>query len=155
VARRRLLLAALRALLVIAGVMPWIFALAGARPAELVLTFHMLCHQLPERTLSLRGAEMLVCSRCAGLYAGVALGALLPLPKRLLPWGRRFVVFAIAAAIVDVVTQDAGLHPPFHPVRLATGFLMGFCGTAFMCGAICEEGRVEKLTKEPPPWCSR
>ena len=154
-ARRRLLLAALRALLVIAGAMPWLFALAGARPAELVVTFHMLCHQLPERTLSLGGVPMLVCSRCAGLYAGVALGALLPLPKRLLPWGRRFLLVAIAAAIVDVVTQDAGLHPPFHPVRLATGLLMGFCGSAFMCGAIREEGRVEKLTEEPPPWCSR
>jgi len=87
-----------------------------------------------------------VCSRCAGVYAGVALGALVPLPARVLPWGRRFVFAALAATLVDVVTQDAGLHPPFHPTRLATGFLLGFSGAAFMCGAITAEVRVEKST---------
>ncbi len=95
-----------------------------------------MCHQQPERTLTILGAPMVVCSRCAGLYLGLAIGVVLPLPRRLLPHGRALVGAAIALATIDVVTQDLGLHAPFHPVRLATGVLLGWSGCAFMMGTL-------------------
>jgi len=131
----------LSALLLIAGLTPWIFALLRLRTPELVLTFHAICHQRPERTLDVLGAPMLVCSRCAGVYAGVALGALLWLPRRFLPRGRALFLGALGITVVDVVTQDLGLHPPYHPVRLATGLLLGWSGSAFMIGALRAERR--------------
>jgi uncharacterized membrane protein len=79
---------------------------------------------------------MVVCSRCAGLYLGLALGVALPLPRRVLPRGRARVIASIAIATIDVVTQDLGLHAPFHPVRLATGLLLGWSGCAFMIGTL-------------------
>jgi uncharacterized membrane protein len=129
-------LGGLRALMVTAGLLPWLFALARSRPAGAVASFALLCHQKPERTLAIAGVPMLVCSRCAGLYLGAALGAIAPLSARLLPHGRALVLGAIALAVIDVVTQDAGLHPPWHPSRLATGLLMGWTASAFMMASL-------------------
>jgi uncharacterized membrane protein len=120
--------------------MPWIIALAGAS-AFFFPEFRVFCHQRPERTLVLLGAPMVVCSRCAGVYAGVALGAVIPLASRWLTHGRAFVLASVVLALVDVVTQDLGLHPPFHPTRLATGFLMGYAASAFMVGWIRRDAR--------------
>lgn len=84
---------------------------------------------------------MVVCSRCAGLYLGVALGVALPLPRRWLPHGRALVLAAVAIAAIDVLTQDLGLHAPYHPGRLATGLLLGWSGCAFMMGTLRKAGR--------------
>ena len=37
----------------------------------------LLCHQRPERSFQLWGAQMPVCARCAGIYAGAAAAAIL------------------------------------------------------------------------------
>lgn len=37
----------------------------------------MVCHQLPERSYHLWTAQMPVCARCAGIYAGAAVAAVL------------------------------------------------------------------------------
>ena len=61
---------------------PWVAGHdLGGRPALVVsagvyLTGSLLCHQRPERSFSLWGAQMPVCARCAGLYLGGALGVL-------------------------------------------------------------------------------
>ena len=70
------------------GLLPWLLVVLGPRSLILGPAFHSFCHQLPERTLSLRGVPMLVCSRCAGIYAGIALGALGPWPTSFAPKGR-------------------------------------------------------------------
>jgi uncharacterized membrane protein len=135
-APRRWAVPALAALLVVSGLLPWILALRPAWSRAMFGMFRALCHQRPERTLTILGAPMVVCSRCAGLYLGVVLGVALPLPRRLLPYGRALVIGAIAVATLDVLTQDLGLHAPFHPVRLATGLLLGWTGCAFMIGTL-------------------
>lgn len=129
----------LRVLLLVAGLLPWVFALMRERSPAVFLVFRTLCHQRPERTLVVLGAPMLVCSRCAGLYAGVALGALFALPERALGQGRALVLGAVALTLVDVVTQDLGVHPPLHPVRLVTGLLLGWSASAWMFGLLRAE----------------
>ena len=129
-------LPALSALLVAAGLVPWLLALQPEWSRLLFPVFRSLCHQRPERTLTILGAPMVVCSRCAGIYLGLVLGVALPLPRRSLARGRALVIAAIALATLDVLTQDLGLHAPFHPVRLATGLLLGWSGCAFMIGTL-------------------
>jgi uncharacterized membrane protein len=127
--------------LVLAGATPWALAVLGARDPGWHAAFASLCHQRPERTLTLLGTPMVVCSRCAGLYGGAALGALIALPARLVRHGKAFVVASVVLAAGDVLTQDLGLHPPWHPVRLLTGLLMGFSAAAFFSAVVGKEAR--------------
>ena len=133
---RRWAVPALAALLVAAGLCPWLLALRPEWSRAMFGVFRALCHQRPERSLTILGEPMVVCSRCAGLYLGVVLGVALPLPRRWLPYGRALVIESIAFATIDVLTQDLGFHAPFHPVRLATGLLLGWTGCAFMMGTL-------------------
>ena len=127
---------ALRVWVLAAGTLPWALALARVRHADLVLAFHTLCHQLPERTLSILGAPMLVCSRCAGVYAGVALGTISPLPARWLPHAPRLLAAAAALMLLEVAMQDLGLYAVWHAARLGTGLALGWSASAWMFRAI-------------------
>ncbi len=129
-------LLALRIVVALTGLAPWVLAVARVRTPELEQAFHTLCHQRPERTLAIFGAPMLVCSRCAGVYAGVFLGVLMTLPRRLLGHGRAIVLGAMAAALVEIGAQDLGLHAPWHPTRLATGLALGWSASAFMFASL-------------------
>jgi uncharacterized membrane protein len=101
--------------------------------------FAPICHQRPERTLILAGHAMCVCSRCAGLYAGIAAGALLAWPT--LPRRRHKAVLAVASGLLltDIVTQDLGLHPVWHATRLATGALVGYASAAWLATELATE----------------
>jgi uncharacterized membrane protein len=135
--QRSLVVKLVRAGFVTGGVLPWLRALADRElPTSLKRgidqAFSTLCHHLPDRTLVVRGEAMCVCSRCAGLYAGVASAALFC-------WGAgrggRFKLalhVGLALMIVDIVTQDVGFHAPCHSVRLATGAWVGAALTGWM-----------------------
>lgn len=129
---------ALRAVMVAAGAVPLAGFFGGSVEETLRRVFASYCHQRPERTLVLLGHTMVVCSRCFGLYLGVVVGAIVPMPRPLVPRARVLLGAALAAAVIDVVTQDLGLHPPFHPVRLATGFLVGLTAAGWMSAALVE-----------------
>src|SRR5580765_8805054 len=60
-------------------------AVAATRPASAVDTAfafvvyrigRLICHQRPERSFHLAGAQLPVCARCTGVYAGAALMAI-------------------------------------------------------------------------------
>jgi hypothetical protein len=36
----------------------------------------LICHQRPERSFHLAGAQLPVCARCLGIYMGVAIGSI-------------------------------------------------------------------------------
>lgn len=129
---------AARAGFVFVGLLPWLVPLLrawlplGAVGVALDASFMTMCHRMPERSLTIQGVLMPVCSRCAGIFAGVAVGALLALPALSRRAWRIAITVAAAAMLVDVVTQDLGLHPVWHVTRLATGIAFGY-----MLGAAC------------------
>lgn len=128
-----------RVALAFAGLLPWLRALGDrALPRAVRLSidqaFASLCHHLPDRTLSFRGSPMCVCSRCAGLYAGLVIAALLTgrIAREKSRAYRALFHVGLALMCADIVTQDLGLHPPWHVVRLVTGAWVGGALIAWM-----------------------
>lgn len=142
----RILPAIARVVLVIVGVLPWLVPvlrnhLPLAAGDALDRLFWPVCHRFPERTIELAGWLMPLCSRCAGIFAGIALGAVVARPRlSLRAW--RIVLLATAAIMVaEVLTQDLGLHPVFHPTRIATGVALGYAmAAAFTTSVLVRRG---------------
>ena len=124
--------AAARVSFALGGALPWALPFARAwwplGPIGVLLdgVFYFVCHRRPERTLVLAGVPMPLCSRCAGIAAGLAIGAILAWPSPSLRATRIFAAVAAALMITDVVTQDLGVHPVWHATRLATGGMLGY-----------------------------
>lgn len=118
--------------------LPWLAALPKAPGPfrRLVrLVYLGLCHHEPTRTLVLSGEPMCVCSRCAGLYLGLTVGFLFGSLGVADNRFSRLFIAAMTMTVLDVGTQDLGLHPPWHVVRLLTGLLLGWSVAAWMVAA--------------------
>jgi uncharacterized membrane protein len=156
----RVLPGAARVAFVAAGLAPWLVPLArallplGAFGVALDAAFVTMCHRLPERTIALAGVPMPLCSRCAGVFLGVAVGAVAAWP-RLSPRAWRLAITAAGASMVlDVVTQDLEIHPVWHATRLATGFAFGYAlAAACLVSLKREAGAAEDPATPalPPP----
>lgn len=124
------------------GALPWLLlSLPGSFDAfgKFGALFATLCHQRPERSLAHEGVHMVVCSRCAGLYLGMAIASLTLVPRRWLNRAGWAIGLCVVPALIDVITQDLGLHAPWHPSRLVTGFVMGWVGTGIALRALHDE----------------
>jgi uncharacterized membrane protein len=121
-----------RGLFVFLGALPWWIPVARSRlplgelGTALDRFFLPMCHRLPERSLVLEGVPMPLCSRCAGIFAGMALGALIARPGLSMAVWRPALIAVSALMMFDVATQDLGLHPLWHASLLATGFALGY-----------------------------
>jgi uncharacterized membrane protein len=124
--------AAGRLALFVGGALPWLLPLGrrylplGTAGIALDLVFVPMCHRLPERTLALAGVPMPLCSRCSGIFAGVALGAVFMRPRLALSSWRWIIAVTGVVMALEVVAQDAGLHPIWHPTRVLSGLLFGY-----------------------------
>lgn len=147
--RRSDLIRLLRVALVAVGLLPWALLLLPISVPELRLAFHGLCHQLPERTWQLGGEPMVVCSRCAGLYAGLAAGALLPLPRRWLAWGRALILVVVGLNLIELGTEALGLRLLSHPPRMVVGALLGWALAALAVTALRRELDPEIRDQQP------
>lgn len=130
------LVRAVRFAAVALGALPWCLPLArswlplGAVGVALDHLFVPMCHRMPERSLTLGGVMMPLCSRCAGIFAGMAAGAAIARPRFPMRVWRPLLVVLGALMAVDVAAQDLGLHPVSHSTRLATGLAFGYGVTA-------------------------
>ncbi|MEM1028820.1 MAG: DUF2085 domain-containing protein [Myxococcota bacterium] len=139
----RQLLVIARSSFLFVGSLPWWLPLVrdvlGIAGDALDLSFVVLCHRLPERTLEIGHHAMPVCSRCGGIYLGLALGAVLMWPRLSLRGARWALFGAGLLMLIDVVTQDLGLHPVWHATRIATGALLGWVASSTLMAEIRRE----------------
>ncbi|HLM73469.1 MAG TPA: DUF2085 domain-containing protein [Polyangiaceae bacterium] len=132
----RILPAIARAVLIAVGILPWVLPFGraylplGAAGEVLDRLFWPMCHRFPERTIELAGWLMPLCSRCAGIFGGIAVGAAVAWPRISLRAWRLILILASAIMVAEVITQDLGLHPVFHPTRIGTGVLLGYAMAA-------------------------
>src|SRR5436309_2976569 len=97
----------------------FIAARSDASPAMYVVAVavygagSIICHQLPGRSFHVGSAQMPVCARCTGIYAGAAMAAALPTVATLLfEWStgstpsntvRALAGFPLGAAVAWVI----------------------------------------------------
>ena len=116
------------AALIVAAFLPPILARLGWDAAAAVVDapWRLMCHRLPDRVLTAFGERMPICSRCEGLVVGLGAGLLVGRPY--LARQDLLSVVAVSAFLMlaEVGTQDAGLHPVFHPTRLLSGLLLAY-----------------------------
>jgi uncharacterized membrane protein len=109
--------------------------LAGSVPSIGALPYALgalICHQRPERSFHLGGAQLPVCARCTGLYLGAAIGlvtwALLARRSREF-WPRRAALLMLAMSALPtaftVATAWLGLADPANPWRAALAAPLG------------------------------
>ncbi len=123
---------AARTSFVVSGLLPWALPLLRATlplgPLFILLDamFFFVCHRRAERTLLIASVPMPLCSRCAGIALGLALGAGVAWPSFDAKTTRILVVVAILLMLGDVVTQDLGIHPVWHTTRILSGCFLGY-----------------------------
>ena len=90
------------------------------------LTYSQVCHQSHDKTLSFGGENILVCSRCAGIYLGVFLTGLFSLILRKTPMRIfYFLLFSLILMLIDVSFTTFGIYNYSKLFALVTGLLMG------------------------------
>jgi uncharacterized membrane protein len=147
----------LRATFVVMGVFPWALPLLRAHLAlgtigeALDGAFVTMCHRIPERTLVLDGVAMPVCSRCSGIFAGIALGAVVMRPFLSARAWRWAISAAALGMLLDVATQDLGVHPVWHATRLATGAFFGYAIAVACITALRREAEAAQAASESLP----
>jgi uncharacterized membrane protein len=119
--------------LVLAG--PWIASSAQHLGSTLYLIGAVVCHQRPERSFHWGVAQLPVCARCLGLYAGAAAGLVWWVVRGLRrprAWPRRAALAVLAAAAlptaVTILTAVAGLGDPPNLWRAALALPLGVAG---------------------------
>ena len=103
-------------------------ALASGRLSGLTLAVYhagsLVCHQRPERSFHLAGAQLPVCARCFGLYLSGAVGLLVASRRRgsiSAATGRLLLVMAALPIAVTVALEWLGLIHTTNIVRMLTG----------------------------------
>lgn len=116
---------------------------------------YAVCHGLPARTLTVGGCYLPVCSRCTGIYLGIAVTYIFLIGRRgfkvnALPSLR--ASFAVAAMLlpmaVDGLTSYAGLRATTNAARFVTGLAAGAALPVFAFPLLSPELIVDGGPKE-------
>ena len=99
--------------------------LSAAGPLYLFGSF--ICHQIAERSFHIDGAQLPVCARCVGIYAGAAAGAVAATVGRPRRFRNAALVVALAAVptVLTLVVEWAGVWVPSNVARALAGAIFG------------------------------
>lgn len=88
--------------------------------------YSTVCHQVHEKTISVDGENIFVCSRCAGIYFGLLIiSYFLLLFSVKLKHSFYPVIISFIILLIDVSSAALGIYSYSKPVALLTGFLLG------------------------------
>lgn len=91
--------------------------------------FHLLCHQLDDRSFHVYGVPLAVCSRCASAYLGFLAGSIMyPVirdVRRPESAGRAFAAIAVLPMLLDIGFGMTGAHAVTNISRAITGGWFG------------------------------
>ena len=151
----------------------WVALLIAAPILPLILGVPLygvgavICHQLSERSFHLAGAQLPVCARCLGIYAGAAAVMVVfasvarvftarVARRKAAPY--RLLMAGAAPTVVTVVLEWAGLWGTSNVTRAIAGAPLGVAAGALLAGAVatlhygrCPSTRPSESNPPPAP----
>jgi uncharacterized membrane protein len=101
-------------------------AALGAPTSALAYAFgSLICHQRPERSFHIGAAQLPVCARCFGIYAGAAIGLVVRGPTPTIPGLRIAIVAAAIPTLITWGTEAIGLWSPANMTRFVAALPLG------------------------------
>ena len=105
----------------------------------------VVCHQRPERSFHLAGAQLPVCGRCTGLYVSAAAGVLLAFVWARAKAGRLTrgrLLLAVVPSVVTLALEWSGAWPVSNAARAAAAAPIGLVLGALLVEAAGFRGRL-------------
>jgi len=103
----------------------------------LVKAYSVVCHQHPEKLITIAGHKTLVCARCFGIYLGALISSLflifIPLKFKL---NARYLLLAAVPMFLDVIFYSFGLYYYSQLISAVTGLLLGGTGFFYFYGGL-------------------
>jgi len=87
--------------------------------------YSSVCHQESAKCISIGGASMLVCVRCAGIYFGSFTTGLLSLLLIVPSISRRVLLFSAIPLAMDVLFVLTGVYTYSQGIAFVTGLVFG------------------------------
>ncbi len=107
--------------------------------------YSYICHQIPDRSFYVEGAQFGVCSRCFGVYFGILFGFVIyPLWRRIdeiEPLPRFWLFLSLIPIAVDWSLTIFGIWENTHLSRFITGLILGVACATFIIPALVEISR--------------
>jgi uncharacterized membrane protein len=144
------------------------FVMSRSHPAAPVSVMALLvyaagsivCHQRPDRSFHLWSAQMPVCARCTGIYAGAAISAAVLLVRSraaraefsspILPNAvRRILAAAALPTAATLIVEWTTRLTPSNTVRALAGIPLGAAVAWVIGAAVCEDRGREQVARKP------
>lgn len=129
-------------------------ALASGRMSSLTMAVYhagsLVCHQRPERSFHLAGAQLPVCARCFGLYLSGAVGLVAVSRRRgsiSAATTRLLLVIAALPIAITVALEWLGLIHTTNVVRMLTGLPLGFAAALVIVRSLARPGRCDMIAR--------
>lgn len=87
--------------------------------------YSTVCHQESAKCISIGSTSMLVCARCAGIYAGALIAGLLSLLTNRPSISRRVLIFSSIPLAIDVFLTFTGVYKYSQSLAFTTGLAFG------------------------------
>ncbi|MBP7415107.1 MAG: DUF2085 domain-containing protein [Pyrinomonadaceae bacterium] len=104
--------------------------------------FSYICHQISDRSFHIEGEQFAVCSRCFGVYFGLAFGfAIYPLWRNITeiePLPRFWLFLSLIPIGIDWSLTIFGIWENTHLSRFITGLILGVACATYIVPAIVE-----------------
>ena len=111
---------------------PFLFAKLNNAFFEFIFTtfYSSVCHQQSEKCISIGSQQMFVCSRCAGIYFGALLSALVIFPLRQIEIKKNMLFITLLILCTDVLFVLIGIYDYSKSISFITGLIFG--GTVYL-----------------------
>jgi len=87
--------------------------------------YSTVCHQESVKCISIGGTNMLVCSRCAGIYTGALIAGLFSLLVTLPEINKKILILSTIPLTMDVFFTFTGVYSYSKSIAFSTGLAFG------------------------------